>query len=122
MHLEQQAQGVVHLLKQVRGAVYPLKQVEDRLSKETSPSHESAPVPNYWCARGVCPVGVGLRVECERELRGGAERELREWGCRVEHECEFKGWVFAWSASVSSGCGPQLCSLIGHGEHYAARA
>ena len=62
MHLEQQAQGVVHLLKQVRGAVYLLmqvrgvvhllKQVEDRLSKVTSPSHESAPVPNYWCVRG----------------------------------------------------------------------
>lgn len=52
MHLEQQAQGVVHLLKQVRGAVCLLMQVEDRLSKVTSPSHESAPVPNYWCVRG----------------------------------------------------------------------
>lgn len=36
MHLEQQAQGVVHLLKQVRGAVCLLMQVEDRLAKATS--------------------------------------------------------------------------------------
>lgn len=69
--------------------MYLLKQVEDRLSKETSPFHESAPVPNYWCARGEYAPWV--------------------WGC-------------AWSANVSSGCGPQLCSLISHGEHYAAGA